>query len=120
MGEAATKRFDQPDDTRSFDHGKIEMIHLAGASAARATFEPGWRWSVDLKPVMGTDLCMAHHIGYVLEGGLHVVPEGGAEFEVGPGDAYEIMPGHDAWVTGDATYVALEFQSETAERWVAK
>ena len=120
MGEVAKKRFEDADESRTFDHGRIDLVRLAGASAARATFQPGWRWSKDLKAMMGTESCQAHHVGYCLEGALHVVPEGADEFDVGPGDAYEIHPGHDAWVTGDASWVALEFQPETAEAFVGR
>ena len=120
MGEFASKSFDKPDETRSFEHGRVDVIHLAGSSAAQATFEPGWRWSTDVKPVAGTDSCQAHHVGYALAGALHVVTGGGDEFDIGPGDAYEILPGHDAWVVGDDTFQGLEFQSQTAESYAKK
>ena len=119
MGDGAKKRFDGSDETRRFDHGRVDLVHLAGSTAGRMTFEPGWRWSTDVKPVVGTDSCQAHHVGYCLEGGLHVVTDEGSEFDVGPGDAYELHPGHDAWVTGTTTFTGLEFQSQTAESYAA-
>ena len=90
---------------------------MSGSTAAQATFEPGWRWSNDLKPIVGTDSCQGHHVGYCVSGSLHVVTDEGNEFDLGAGDVYEILPGDDAWVVGDATYSALEFQSETAEKF---
>ncbi len=117
MGEFASKRFDEPDETRSFEHGKGEIVHLAGSTAARATMEPGWRWSTSVKPIAGTESCQMHHLGYVLSGSLHVVTDEGGELDLGAGDTYEILPGHDAWVTGDETYQALEFQSTTAKEY---
>ncbi|MDP9340713.1 MAG: cupin domain-containing protein [Actinomycetota bacterium] len=114
MGEFARKRFDEADETRSFDHGKGYVVHLAGSSASLGELEPGWSWSADVKPIAGTDSCQFHHVGYALEGTLHVLTNEGEEHEINAGDAYEILPGHDAWVVGDQTYRALEFQSETA------
>ena len=115
MGGLASKSFDKPDETRSFEHGRVDVLHLAGSSAARATFEPGWRWSTSVKPIAGTDTCQSHHVGYCLDGAIHVVTDGGDEFDIGPGAVYEIQPGHDAWVVGDDTFQALEFMSKTAE-----
>ena len=117
MGEAARKRFDEPDETRTVDKGIIETVRLAGSMAGRATFEPGWRWSESVKPVVGTDACEAHHVGYALSGSLHVRTDEGSELDIGPGDAYEILPGHDAWVVGDEAFRALEFQSTTVESY---
>ena len=120
MSDGAKKGFEQPDESREIGRATIEMVRLAGASVARITFTPGWRWSTDMKETMATDLCQAHHVGYCLEGGLHVVPDGGGEFDIAPGEAYEIHPGHDAWVTGDANYVGLEFVPQTAESFVSR
>jgi hypothetical protein len=115
MGGFATKSFDKPDETRSFDHGSSGIVHLQGASAARMTLEPGWRWSTSIKPIVGGDACQAHHVGYAIGGTLHVVTDEGEEHDIGAGDAYEILPGHDAWVVGDDAFQGLEFQSKTAE-----
>jgi hypothetical protein len=120
MGEYASRRFEKPDETRSFEHGKVDVVHLAGSTAAQATLEPGWRWSTSVKPIVGTDSCRAHHVGYALSGTLHVVTDEGSEADVGPGDVYELLPGHDAWVVGDDTFTALEFQSKTAEEYAKR
>ena len=117
MGQAAHKRFDQPDETRTLDKAVLETVHLAESTAGRATFEPGWRWSESVKPVVGTDACQAHHVGYALSGSLHVRTNEGNEFDIGPEDAYEILPGHDAWVVGEEAFRTLEFQSSTAESY---
>lgn len=63
--------------------------------------------------MVGGNSCQAHHIGMVASGRLHVVHEDGSE--VGPGDAYVVEPGHDAWVVGDEPLVAYEFDSSTAQ-----
>ncbi len=117
MGQAARRRFDEPDETRTLDKGLIETVRLAGSTAGRARLEPGWRWSESVKPIVGTDACEAHHVGYALSGSLHIQTDEGDEFDIGPEDAYEILPGHDAWVVGDEPFRALEFQSATAESY---
>jgi hypothetical protein len=117
MGEYAKASFEKPDETRSFEHGKMDVVHLAQSTAAQGTLEPGWRWSTSIKPIVGTESCQGHHVGFSLSGTLHVVTDEGSEFDIGPGDVYEILPGHDAWVVGNDTYQALEFQSKTAEEF---
>ena len=77
------------------------VAQVGDETILRERMEPGWRWSVDVKPVVGTELCQAAHKLYVLAGRLHVVPSDGPEFEVGPGESAVILPGHDAWVVGD-------------------
>jgi mannose-6-phosphate isomerase-like protein (cupin superfamily) len=110
-----TKRsFDAADEVRSPDKTKLEIVDLGSVKAARMTAQPGWRWSECIKPVVGTDSCQAHHVGAVVSGGLHVEHEDGTTQDVGPGDAYVIEPGHDAWVTGSEPFVAFEFDSTTA------
>jgi hypothetical protein len=84
---------------------------MGGTTAARTTFEPGWKWSDCIKPVVGTERCQARHIGLVQSGRLHVEHDDGTELDLGPGDAYVIEPGHDAWVLGDEAFVGYEFES---------
>lgn len=117
MAGGSSGRFEEPDETRAIGRGAADIVRLAGATVARVTMQPGWKWSDDVKPIVGTDSCQAHHVGYVLSGSLHVVTGGGEELDVSEGGAYEIMPGHDAWVTGDGGFQALEFQSQTAETY---
>ena len=73
--------------------------------------EPGWRWSSDVRPIVGTASCQLRHVGICLEGKLHVEMDDGTSMDIGPQDAYEIPPGHDAWVVGDAPYVVYEWTS---------
>jgi hypothetical protein len=108
------KTLDTPDETRTFDNGKVEVVTVGDATVGRAVFQPGWRWSNDVKPIAGTESCQASHLGYVISGRLKVVHDDGSEAEVGPGSAYVIAPGHDAWVVGDEEFVALEFDTKTA------
>ena len=110
--------FNSPDETRTPAKTSVDMIRTGGgATAARLVLEPGWTWSECVKPVVGTEKCQVHHVGFVQSGTLHVVHEGGTELELGPGTAYELLPGHDAWVVGDGRCVALEFESRAAEEY---
>ena len=111
MAGVSSKSFDTPDETRTPDKTKMEVLRLSGATVARITFQPGWKWSECIKPVAGTDSCQARHVGTIVAGRLRVVHNDGTEEEAGPGDAYVIEPGHDAWVVGDDPVVAFEFES---------
>ncbi|MDQ2965762.1 MAG: hypothetical protein M3R57_07935, partial [Chloroflexota bacterium] len=68
-------------------------------------------WSVDVKPIAGTDSCRYHHVGVTLEGRLRVLMPDGTELEIGPGDVFEIPPGHDAWVVGDDPWVSVDWEA---------
>jgi hypothetical protein len=109
--------FDSPDETRTPDKTKVDVVHAGNATVARMMFEPGWRWSECLKPVVGTDSCQVRHVGFIQSGRMHVAHEDGTEADLGAGEAYVIEPGHDAWVDGDAPVVAYEFESRSAEEY---
>jgi|SRR6266536_4255526 hypothetical protein len=109
MANLEAKKLDAPDETRSFDKGKLDVVNVTGATIGRATFEPGWKWSDCVKPIVGTDSCQTLHTGYVVSGRINIVMNDGTEREFGPGDAYRIEPGHDAWVVGNEPYVGLDF-----------
>ncbi len=110
--------FDSPDETRTPAKTRVDVVRThGGATAARLALEPGWKWSECVKPVVGTDQCQVHHVGFVQSGRMHVVHEDGTELELGPGSAYEILPGHDAWVVGNDRCVAFEFESRAAEEY---
>lgn len=108
--QCVVKRFDRPDETRPFvAHGKANMVELAGHTVGRGEFEPGWRWSNDVKPIAGTESCQASHLGYCVSGRMRVHMDDGSHGEIGPGDAFAIPPGHDAEVIGDEACVMLDF-----------
>jgi hypothetical protein len=98
-----------PDDKRSFEHGEISLVNLTGFTVGLADLQPGWRWSADVKPLVGTDTCQGTHNSYVVSGRLHVAMSDGRELELGPGDAHLVGPGHDAWVVGDEPCVTIDF-----------
>jgi hypothetical protein len=117
MSGVESRTFDSPDESRTPEKTRVDVVRLGTATAARATFQPGWKWSDCIKPVAGTDRCQARHVGVVQSGTLHVEHDDGSELELGPGDAYVIEPGHDAWVVGDEPFVGFEFESRTAEEF---
>ena len=117
MAGIHTLDFDSPDESRTPDKTRVDVLNLGNTSAARLTFEPGWKWSECVKPVAGTDNCQLRHVGVVGSGTLTVKHEDGTEMELSAGDAYVIEPGHDAWVIGDERFVALEFESRSAEEY---
>ena len=114
MAGVEKRSFDSPDETRTPEKSQMEVVKLGGTSAARITFQPGWKWSECIKPVAGTDSCQAHHFGVGVSGKLHIVHDDGSELDVEPDCAYSIEPGHDAWVVGDEPFVAFEFEAKTA------
>jgi hypothetical protein len=117
MAGIASKSFASPDETRVPDKTKVEVVDLGGVKAARMTFQPGWRWSECIKPVAKTNSCQARHVGTVVSGRMHVKHDDGTEAEMGPGDAYVIEPGHDAWIVGNEPLVGFEFESTTASSY---
>jgi class 3 adenylate cyclase len=109
MARLQAKPFATPDEVRSTQRGKITILDLDDMVVGRLAFEPGWRWSEVVKPIAGTELCEYHHIGVTVSGTLRVQMRDGTELEIGPDTAYEIPPGHDAWVIGDEPYVSFDF-----------
>jgi mannose-6-phosphate isomerase-like protein (cupin superfamily) len=117
MTGVESRAFDSPDETRTPAKTQVDVVRMGGTTAARLTFEPGWRWSECVKPVAGTERCQVRHIGVVGSGRMAVRHDDGSEVEIGPGEAYVIEPGHDAWVVGEDRFVGYEFESAAAEQY---
>jgi hypothetical protein len=107
------KRFTAPDEVRPFPNGQAELVNIGGGAVGKLTFQPGWRWSQDVKPIAGTDLCEAPHFQYHLSGVLHIVNDDGSEFEARPGDVTALPTRHDAWVVGDEPAVVIDWSGAT-------
>jgi quercetin dioxygenase-like cupin family protein len=105
------KSHDEPDEVRTPSKTRIELVRLEGFTLGRFTFQPGWRWSECIKPVVETDSCQNSHVGYALAGRLTVVDNDGATRSIGPGQSYTIPPGHDAWVEGNEAFTCIEVMS---------
>ena len=105
-----SRDFSAPDETRTPAKTLIELVNVAGGQIGRFTFQPGWRWSECIKPVVHTESCQTEHIGYMLSGALHVKDKDGNEGDITAGSVYHIAPGHDAWNGGSQPAVVVEFQ----------
>ena len=104
-----TQNIDAPHERRPFrDHGHMDVVTLGDFTLGRGVFEPGWRWSEDVKPIAGTDSCQVHHTGLCLSGQMAIKPDDGDEITIGPGDVIDLEPGHDAWTVGDEPCVILD------------
>jgi len=103
------KRFEHPDELREFPKGKFELVALGGMTIGRATYQPGWKWSVDVGAALGQSSCQVEHVGMVVTGCATAAMDNGDVIEMKPGDIFYIPPGHDSWVVGDDPYVSLHF-----------
>ncbi|HEY7858278.1 MAG TPA: cupin domain-containing protein [Candidatus Nanopelagicales bacterium] len=106
---AEQKSFGAPDETRTFGHGQVDLLRIGGAEVGRLTLQPGWRWSQDVKPLAGTDLCEAPHFQYHVAGTLRIVMSDGTTFDAVSGDVTALPQGHDAWVIGDEPVVVVDW-----------
>ena len=105
------KSHGSPDEVRTPSKTRVEVIQLEGFTIGRFTFEPGWRWSECIKPVVKTDQCQNSHVGYAVSGKIKVRLKDGTEKTISAGDSYTIPPGHDAWVEGNQPFVGIEVMS---------
>ena len=110
MARNVVRNFDQPDDRRDFSKVSVDLIKVGPLTLGRETLQPGWRWSVDVKPIAGTERCEFHHVGIQLGGRLTCEDREGNLTEIQPGNIFDMPPGHDAWVVGDEPAVSLEIQ----------
>src|SRR5580765_2342190 len=94
------KSHDKPQELRTPDKTRVEVVHLEGFTIGRFIFQPGWRWSQCIKPVVKTDNCQVNHVGYAVSGRITVQMGDGTHITIEPGMSYTIPPGHDAWVEG--------------------
>lgn len=106
--ELVVKGFTRADETRPFEKGRMDVITIGGVTFGRGTFEPGWRWSTCVKPIVKTQSCQVSHLGYQVSGRMHVVMDNGTEKDIGPGEVCSIPPGHDAWVVGSEPVVIID------------
>ncbi len=103
------KNIARPDETRPFPKGRMEVVKVGDLTFGKVTFEPGWKWSECVRPIAGTKSCMVHHNAYVVSGRMRIRMDDGSETDVGPGDVFVCVPGHDAWTVGTEACVALDF-----------
>ena len=100
--------FTNPTERREFPNGNVDLVTMNGITFGKAVFQPGWRWSADVKPIAGTRSCEAAHLGVQLSGTMHIVMDDGTELDIKPGQVVNIPPGHDAWVVGNEPVVFID------------
>jgi hypothetical protein len=103
------RTFASPDEAREFPLGKAELVKIGGGTVGRLVFQPGWRWSKDVKPLAKTPSCEAPHFQYHVSGKLAIRMDDGTEFVAGPGEVTALPSGHDAWVVGDEPVVVVDW-----------
>jgi hypothetical protein len=109
MAAIDSQNIDQPHERRPFQaHGHMDVVTVGDFTLGKGTFEPGWRWSNDVKPIAGTESCQTLHTGYCISGQMTVRMDDGTEATIGPGDVVRIDPGRDAWVDGDEPCILLD------------
>ena len=110
------KRFESPDEARTFEKGRLEIVRIGAVTIGRASYDPGWRWSVHVGPTVGSEWCEVEHVGLVLSGTATCALRGGPVIELVEGSLFSIpATPHDSWVVGDRPYVSLHFLG--AERY---
>ncbi len=103
------KSFEAPDETREFPNGEAQILVIGGSEVGRLVFQPGWRWSKDVKPIAQTESCEAPHFQYHVSGQLGIRMDDGTEFVAKAGDVTSLPSGHDAWVVGDKPVVVVDW-----------
>jgi quercetin dioxygenase-like cupin family protein len=109
MLSTVLKRFESPDETRTFQKGRFEVVQMGAMTVGRASYEPGWKWSEHVGAALGQAMCQVEHVGMVVSGRAAVQMEDGTYYEMAAGDLFYVAPGHDSWVVGDEPYVSLHF-----------
>jgi hypothetical protein len=110
MNDVILKRFERPDETRTMEKGKFEIVRIGGLTIGRATYQPGWKWSDHVGPTVGATRCHVEHVGLVLSGTATAALEDGRVIELRAGELFYIPPvPHDSWVIGNEPYVSLHF-----------
>ena len=113
MATIEVKGFGAPDEVRTFEKGRVELVKIGGVTIGRGTFEPGWKWSTHVKPIAKTTSCEAPHFQYQISGTMKVVMDDGTTRECKAGDVSLLPTGHDAWVVGNEPVVVVDFQGMT-------
>ena len=110
MNEIILRQFDNPDETRTFEKGKFELIEISNMIIGKATYKPGWKWSTNVSPLAETKFCRVEHLGFVLCGSATVAFSKGETHILEKGDLFYVPPmPHDSWVIGDEEYISLHF-----------
>jgi hypothetical protein len=107
------KNFQKPDESQTPPNARVDTIRIGDNVVQKQTYQPGWQWSKNIKPLAKTDSCQVHHFGVWVSGRVHVKADDGQEMEYGPGDVADIPPGHDGWVIGNEPAIFYVFTGKT-------
>jgi len=107
MPDVVVRRFDTPDEHRTFVKGQFDLLHVGGMAIGQAVYEPGWKWSTHVGAASGARYCDVEHVGIVIAGRNRIQMRDGREYDLGPGDVFYVAPGHDSWVLGDEPYISI-------------
>ena len=107
--DLSAKNFDEPDEVVELPGLLEDVVEVGGFVVGREAVAPGWIWSKDVQPTVGSEWCEAHHVGLTLSGRWGVVLKDGRKLEFRPGDVFEVPPGHDSWTIGDEPCVTLNW-----------
>ena len=116
MASIDVKSFATDSEVNEPNNARVEAVNVNGQRIMRLTLQPGWRWSEDIKPTVGTDRCQATHLGIVIKGTIAASHDDGTEVTYGAGDAYFVAPGHDSWVVGDEEALVYEFHGAWGDK----
>jgi hypothetical protein len=91
---------------------RLDVSRAGEARVKRMVYPVGFRWSKDMKPISGTNLCMHAHVGFLARGAIRVEYGDGCVVEHIAPQFLAIEPGHDGWVVGKEPAVVIEFDFE--------
>jgi hypothetical protein len=106
-------------ESRTIAGVQLDVVRAGAGRVKRMIYPPGFRWSTDMKPIVGTDLCQHAHVGFLAHGQIHIGYADGCTFEFTAPQVLAIEPGHDGWVVGDepAVLIEFDFESQTAQKF---
>ena len=97
MSSVEVKSFSNADEVNNnFNNAKIEAVNVGGQRIMKLSLQPGWKWSKDIKPMVGTKCCEAKHFGVIVDGSIIRRHDDGSEVTYNAASDYSITPGHDA------------------------
>lgn len=114
MADFRLKHLGDPDERVDLPKVHQDLVDIGGVTVARAVHQPGWRWSIDIRPIVGGDWCKARHVGVIVSGRMGIEFPDGTGFEAGPDDVVDVPPLHDGFVVGDEPLVLLEWAGARA------
>jgi class 3 adenylate cyclase len=109
VADVMRKSLDEPDEVVEFPGVRSELVEIGDLTVGRLTNDPGWRWSTHMRPIIGGEWCRARHVGFVISGRLGIDFQDGTSVVFGPGDVFDIPPGHDGYTVGDEPVVQVEW-----------